>query len=217
LLGHGSSKGKISLILLAAGRSERFSKGNKLLYRVNGEPLIRRIVKTALDSDADEVVLVTGYQSDELKYTVKELIGRKLRVVYNKNYEQGMSASVKAGVKKVLNRSDAVMIHPADVSFISKGTINKLIEEYKKKKPKIAVVSYGGRAGHPIIFDKALFNEILEITEEEMGLKSVINKHRNEILYVNVDEREVLIDIDMVEDVERYLASNKKVKRECLE
>lgn len=211
MLAKGSSNDKISIILLAAGRSERFSKGNKLLYKVKGEPLIRRIVKTALDSDADEVVVVTGYQSDELKCAVKELIGGKLKVVYNKNYEQGMSSSVKAGVKEVLNRSSAIMIHPADVSFISKRIIDRLIEEYKKKRPKIAVVSYGGRAGHPIIFDRSLFNEILGITEQEMGLKSVVNNHRNEILYVNVDEREVLIDIDTLEDVECYLASNKKV------
>ena len=211
MLAKGSSNDKISIILLAAGRSERFSKGNKLLYKVKGEPLIRRIVKTALDSDADEVVVVTGYQSDELKCAVKELIGGKLKVVHNKNYEQGMSSSVKAGVKEVLNRSSAIMIHPADVSFISKRIIDRLIEEYKKKRPKIAVVSYGGRAGHPIIFDRSLFNEILGITEQEMGLKSVVNNHRNEILYVNVDEREVLIDIDTLEDVECYLASKKKV------
>ncbi|GEM_PF-4180413 len=39
-----------------------------------------------------------------------------------------------------------------------------------------------------------------------MGLKSVVNRHRDEILYVLVDEEEVLIDIDTMDDVKRYLA-----------
>jgi len=104
----------------------------------------------------------------------------------------------------------AAIIHPADVAFISKSVINHLINIYKKNRPKIAVVSYGKRAGHPILFDKTMFDEVLGISEEEMGLKSVVRRHKNEILYIPVDEEEVLIDIDTIDDIKRYVDSKRK-------
>lgn len=104
----------------------------------------------------------------------------------------------------------AAIIHPADVAFISRSVINHLINIYKKNRPKIAVVSYGKRAGHPILFDKTMFDEVLGISEEEMGLKSVVRRHKNEILYIPVDEEEVLIDIDTIDDIKRYVDSKRK-------
>jgi len=203
-------KGRIYLIILAAGRSERFSAGNKLLYEVDGESLIHRIVRTALESEVDEVLLVTGHQSARIGDAINDLREKKLKMIFNPNYREGMSSSVKLGVKHVRDLGEAAIIHPADVAFISKKVINKLIDTYKRNRPKIAVVSYGKRAGHPILFDRAMFDEVLGISEEEMGLKSVVRRHKNEILYIPVDEEEVLIDVDTIDDVKRYMGSKGK-------
>ncbi len=204
------SKRKIYLIILSAGKSERFLAGNKLLYEVNGEALIHRIVRTALESEADEVLLVTGHQSREIEDAINDLREKRLKVIFNPNYQEGMSSSVKLGIEHVKDFGEAAIIHPADVAFISKEVINHLIDIYKKNRPKIAVVSYDKRAGHPILFHKTMFDEILGITEEEMGLKSVVRRHKNEVLYIPVDEEEVLIDVDTIDDIKRYMDSKRK-------
>ena len=199
----------VSLVVLAAGESRRFEAGNKLLYRVGGKTLIRRVIETALNSLAGEVVVVTGHDADLISGEIRDLGGNRLRVVHNPNYKEGMSSSVKRGVSAISERAEAVAILPADVAFISSRVIDTLITEYASRRPKIAVVTYEGRSGHPILFDRSLVPEILEISEETMGLKSVVRKHAEEILRVPVDEREVLLDVDTLEDITSYLSSSE--------
>lgn len=192
--------------MLAAGESRRFEAGNKLLYKVGGKSLIRRVVETALNSLAGEVVVVTGHEAKLISREIGDLESDRLRVVHNPNYREGMSSSVKRGVSAVSERAEAVTILPADVAFISSRIIDVLIVEYAARRPKIAVVTYGGRSGHPILFNRSLIPEILEISEETMGLKSVVRRHADEILRVPVDEKEVLLDVDTLEDIQSYLS-----------
>jgi len=65
--------------------------------------------------------------------------------------------------------------------------------------------------GHPILFDHALFHEMLKITEEKAGLKEVVNRHRSEIRRIEVESREILVDIDIPYDL-RSLEKEKGPK-----
>ena len=189
-------------MVLAAGESKRFEAGNKLLFRVGGKSLIRRVVETALASLASEVIVVTGYQAELVEAEISDLRDERLRVVRNPEYREGMSSSVRVGVASASPDSEAVAILPADVAFISPRAIDEVILAYARRRPKIAVASHAGRSGHPILFDRSLIPEILGIDESTMGLKAVVRRHRREILRVPVGE-EVLVDVDRLEDLER--------------
>lgn len=69
----------ISLVVLAAGKSTRM-KENKLLLRINGETLIRHVVKTATRSNADEVIVVVGYEAEKVK---QQLLRLRCKLVMN--------------------------------------------------------------------------------------------------------------------------------------
>ena len=191
----------ISLIILAAGMSTRFG-GNKLLKKINDSTMIENVVKSAVSSEADEVVVVLGYEAEKIKEVLKKF---SCKFVYNPDYKSGQSSSVKVGVKFVMNYADAVMILPGDIALITPRSINLVIDEYKRSKSPIVVASYQGRAGHPILFDRSLFNELMEINEETMGLKAVINRHKDVVKKVDVGSDEVLIDIDTEEDFKKYI------------
>jgi molybdenum cofactor cytidylyltransferase len=111
--------------------------------------------------------------------------------VYNEDYMDGMSTSVKKGVTAAYNeyRDDleAVDIAPGDTAWAPPGAYDKVIEEYRlhRKYMSIFVAAYYGRRGHPILFDKSLIPEILNISEESRGLKAVTRKHRFETLVVD--------------------------------
>jgi len=189
----------ICLIILAAGFSTRFGR-NKLLEKINGLTMIERVVKSAKSSKADEVVVVLGYEAQRIK---KALRNFECKFVFNENYKMGQSSSVKVGVKSVMKYADAVMVLPGDVALITPKAINMVIEEYKKSRNPIVVASHKGRSGHPILFDRSLFHEIMKINEETMGLKAVVNRHRDLIKKVEVGSEEVLIDVDTEEDFKR--------------
>lgn len=186
----------ISLIVLAAGLSTRFGR-NKLLERIGNYTIIERVVKSATSSNCDEVIVVLGHEAQRIKEVLK---GFSCKFVFNEEYRKGQSFSVRAGVSAVMDYAEAVMVLPGDIALITPEPINMVIEEYKKFRSPIVVASYKGRSGHPILFDKSLFREIMEISEETMGLKSVVNRHRQLVRKVEVGSDEVLIDIDSEED-----------------
>ncbi len=189
----------IPIIILAAGMSTRFP-GNKLLYNVKGKPLIRHVVESALNSKADEVLVVLGYKSEEI---AKVLVDYDVVLIYNPEYEKGMSYSVKRGIRAVYKWANAAIIHPADVAFIPSIVFDRVIDEYKEKQAPIVVASYRGERGHPILFSHELFGEILKISEETFGLKSITRKYRDKTLVVNTDYKEVVVDIDTIDDLKK--------------
>jgi molybdenum cofactor cytidylyltransferase len=131
--------------------------------------------------------------------------------VSNPEFEKGQTSSVIAGMNSVKKHANAAMILPGDLAFIKPEQIDKVIDEYNLAPSSIVVASYRGRMGHPILFDHALFDEMLKITEEKAGLKEVVNRHRSEIRRIEVESREILVDIDIPYDL-RSLEKEKGPK-----
>lgn len=190
----------ISLVILAAGKSTRM-KENKLLLKLDGETLIERVVKTAKGSSADEVIVVLGHEAEKVR---EQLVKLDCKVVVNENYMRGQSESVKVGLAAVSSSAEAVMILPADVALIDAESINSVIDEHRKSKSQIVIASHKHQSGHPILLDRALFQEVSQIDESALGLKAVINRHRSEVKYVEVGTQNVLIDIDTREEFDKY-------------
>lgn len=201
-------KSRIALVILAAGKSTRFP-GNKLLAKVNDESMIEKIVKTSIKSKVDEIIVVTGHEADKIEKTLYRIRDDRIKLVYNVDYEKGQSSSVKKGLSEVIDRVDAVIIHPADVPFITPEDIDNLVNVYEITSASIIVASHKGRHGHPILFSNKLFNEIMNITEEKKGLKELTDKYREEIIEVESSQYTVT-DVDTVEDLEKLLKSMRE-------
>ena len=57
---------RVGAVILAAGQSSRFRAGGgpdptKLVAKLDGKPIVRRVVEAALATKARPVVVVTGY------------------------------------------------------------------------------------------------------------------------------------------------------------
>ena len=85
----------LGAVVLAAGASERFGVHNKLLVDIDGEPLIRHVVRVIIDSGIAEVVVVTGY---DVARIAAALQGLALRRAHNKAWRSGMGTSVATGI-----------------------------------------------------------------------------------------------------------------------
>jgi molybdenum cofactor cytidylyltransferase len=192
----------ICLIVLAAGSSTRYGR-NKLLEKIDGQTMIERVVKSVASSKADEVIVVLGHEAQRIREALRNF---ECKFVFNEDFKKGQSSSVEAGVKSVMSYADAVMVLPGDVALITSKAINAIIEEYERSKSPIVVASHQGRSGHPILFDRSLFDELMKINEETMGLKAVVNRHRDLIKKVETGSDGVLIDIDTREDFKRHIS-----------
>jgi molybdenum cofactor cytidylyltransferase len=188
----------LSLIVLAAGKSTRMRGRNKLLAKIDGKTMIRRVVENALSSMVDEVIVVLGWEATKIMDTLADL---PCRCVVNKEYKMGQSSSVKAGLREIANAAEAVLILPGDIAMIDTHSINKVVEAYNRRKSAIVVATHSGRSGHPILLSKKLFSEIERIDEATFGLKSVVKRHQDDIHGVETGSENVLRDVDTPKDL----------------
>jgi molybdenum cofactor cytidylyltransferase len=195
----------IAGILLAAGESKRFRPENKLLYKIYGKPLLEYLLEAFLQSNVDVITIVVGYQKDEIiELSNKIISSSSIPVTYveNKGYNKGgMSSSIIKGMQSVIN-SDAVLITPADIPFITTDVINEVIKYYNLNKPKIIIPTFEQRKGHPILLSSDLFNEIISISEELRGLKEITTKYNSEAVFLPTEEKGIIRDFDTKEDLQ---------------
>jgi molybdenum cofactor cytidylyltransferase len=194
----------ISLIVLAAGKSVRMHGRNKLLAKIEGKPMIRRVVETALSSKVDEVIVVLGWGADKIRAALSDL---PCRLIVNKNYEGGQSVSIKVGLREVGKTARAVLILPGDVAMIDTHSINSVLDGYSKYNKPILIASHDGKQGHPILLARSLFTEIEAIDEQTYGLKSVVQSHERELELIETGSENVLKDCDTPEDLRRLQRS----------
>src|SRR5262245_36723881 len=91
--GDGSSA-SVAGVVLAAGSSVRMGE-NKLMLSLNGETLVRRAVKTAVDAELDPVIVVIGHEPERMK---RELGTLPCWTVFNPAHQQGKGTSLQAGI-----------------------------------------------------------------------------------------------------------------------
>ena len=195
----------ISSVLLAAGCSSRMDGENKLVKEINGIPLIKYTIKSILGSSVNEIIVVLGYEKD----VIKNVIGanKKIKFVYNENYESGISSSIKTGIKYISSRAEAFFISLGDMPNVNQSIYNKLIKarcNYNKKlkiehKKEFIIPTFEGRAGNPILVSKHAKEKITNV-KGDYGAKEIIELNKNKNLYIPVKNKGVTIDFDCHED-----------------
>lgn len=189
----------VSAIVLAAGSSTRMGTV-KPLVRIGGEAMLQRVLSTLNESRADETVVVLGYSAQLIRDNI--LFGAA-RVVINDAYQEGMATSIQVGLASVRANAEAALIVLADQPFLQPSTINRLIDEYRGKRPEIVVPLYNGFRGNPVLLDRCVFGELAALGGD-IGCRAIFGNHTRGILKVPVEDAGILADLDTAADVERF-------------
>ncbi len=191
----------IAIIVLAAGASERMG-GPKQLLRYEGETLLGRAVRAALDSRCRPIVVVLGARAEALR---GEIGGARAQVVVNQEWAEGMGSSIRCGLAALGAATpapvDAAVVMLCDQPFVTGEVINRLLETYHTKRSLLVASEYeanGERTrGVPALFNRALFSELMNLRDAE-GAKRVIGRHSSEAAMIAVPE--AAFDVDTPED-----------------
>jgi molybdenum cofactor cytidylyltransferase len=190
-------------VVLAAGTSTRMGGPNKLLFDVEGEPLVRRSVARALAAGLSPVVVVLGHEAERVR---AQLEGLPCRPVINAEYAGGINASLKTGIAAVPPSVDAAVVMLADMPFVTAQMITTLVQRYGagEARPALVISEYEGINAPPMLYDRALFAELQQMEGEGCG-KQVVKRHRAEAVVVQWPA-EALSDVDIPADYERMRA-----------
>jgi molybdenum cofactor cytidylyltransferase len=191
---------KVAGVVLAAGSSTRMGR-NKLLLELDGEPLVRRAVRAAIDAGLVPVVVVLGHEAERVRQAIE---GLACRTVVNPDHLSGVRTSLQAGVRQVPADAGAAVVILPDMPFITAAMIRTVMDRYREGGARLVVSQYGAVNAPPTLYDRSLFEELLAMSGEGCG-KQVVKRHLAEAVRVDWPEA-ALSDVDRPEDYERIRA-----------
>ena len=191
----------ISAIVLAAGESRRMGEAKQLLPW-EGKTVLGHVLDTLLSSSVQEVILVLGHEAERV---LEKVAIREIKVVFNPDYQKGMSASLRRGLLAMNPSAEAFLVFLADQPAITPEIIDQLIDSFRRARPgkSIVVPSFGGRRGHPVLFGRKYREEFGGLTGE-VGGREILARHPEDILELEMDTDAVLTDLDTPEDYQSH-------------
>lgn len=197
-----------AVIILAAGSSSRLGKPKQLL-QYQEQTLIKRAVKTALQTAGKPITVVSGFLHEEI---VMEIENEPVVIIHNSDWQKGIGSSIRAGITALTESAnaekiDAVLILLCDQPLITAQHLNQLITQFYLHKRSIAATVYAGVKGVPAIFDKQLF-PILQTLAFDKGAQWLFKKYQGHLTIVPFEGASV--DIDTQEDYCRLIGISKK-------
>ena len=194
----------ISGIVLAAGSSTRMGKP-KLTLPLAGRGILSHVLAAALASPLDEVIVVLGPGSDDVRSSLGEVASR-VRFVTNADHLQGQSTSLRAGLDACDPASSAAVVLLGDQPGVSAGSIDAVVAAFDGSAGDadhdVVQASYGGRPGHPTVLARAVWAEV--VREGDEGARTWIGEHPDRRTLVEVGGRPPA-DVDTPEEYERLL------------
>lgn len=188
---------KTGAILLAAGKSD-FMKELKPMLKLGQTTMIQRELDMLRQAGVTPIVVVTGYQADALE---RHIAHRGAVCVRNKRYETSqMFDSVCLGLRRLGKKTDQVFLVPADVPMISAATIRRM----KESEAEIVVPVYEGKQGHPVLLSREIIPSILAYHGKH-GLKGALERHRDQIEWMELEDPAVLMNTNTEADYEDLL------------
>jgi molybdenum cofactor cytidylyltransferase len=160
---------RLSGVLLAAGGSRRLGRPKQLLAW-QGETLVRRAARAALEAGVDELIAVVGAERDAV---AEALAGLDLRLVANERWREGIGSSIAAGVRAA--SGDAVLLLLADQPGVDAALLAELVAAGKAGHERVAC-AYAGVVGVPALFRDPSDLAALRDLAGEQGARGLLRR-----------------------------------------
>lgn len=186
----------IAAVVLSAGESSRMGRP-KAFLRIDGQTFIEKIVAALRQAGLENIIVILGHNAEAMRQKIAHL---PVTVLVNSDYQKGQLSSLQVAVRHLLADEDCqgMLVHLVDHPYIHAGLVNLLLQRFETSGKAIVVPRFGAKRGHPVIFARSLFDELLNAPLDE-GAKAVVNAHREQTLEVDTADEGITVDIDTPE------------------
>jgi molybdenum cofactor cytidylyltransferase len=197
-LAHGAC-GMISAIILAAGESRRMGQP-KMLLPWGKTTVLGQVISIFKAAGVEDIVVIVGGVREQ----VEEIVNQQgARSIFNSDFKNGeMLPSLQRGLEAQSPQMQATLIGLGDQPQVQEGTVRLVCETYMRTQAQLVVPSHQMRRGHPWLVERSLWSELLAMRPPQSA-RDFLNRHAEEIQYVQVQTASILADLDTLEEYKR--------------
>jgi molybdenum cofactor cytidylyltransferase len=182
----------LTAVILAAGESKRMGSP-KALLPYHDRTFLEHLIEITRHPKIGSQLIVLGAGADAISNHVG--LNPAMTVV-NPDWESGQLSSIKAAVKSIGSKpTDGILLCLVDHPLISSGLIGNLVEAFYRSNKLIALPTFRGKRGHPVIFSAKLFAELLA-APEATGARAVVWNHTAEVCEVPTTEEGIILNLN---------------------
>ncbi len=188
-----------SVIVLAAGKSERVGYPKLLLKYDEQNTFIEQILKEYNQHGAKELIVVVNAASEDSIRKHKIKLPANVNLTINKHLEWHRFYSLKLGATS-LQEIHPVLVHNVDNPFVTYEVLNELIGS--ADKADYLSPEYDKKGGHPFLISGKVIQDLKDSESNQMHLKKFLNQYS--ALKIPVKNENILVNINTLEEYRKY-------------
>ena len=203
--------GPVLGVVLAAGGSTRMGRP-KQLAGLGGRPLLAHVLASLQDapvdggpgglvptSPVDRVVVALGGAAGEVLERVD--LGRAEPLVVE-GWAAGMGHVLASALARAGDGWQAVVVLLGDQPLVPGAAVARVVDAWRAGAGPVVTATYGGRPGHPKLFDRSLLPDLLRLSGDA-GARDLVAAHPEWVHRVEVGDLGSDADVDVEADLER--------------
>ena len=160
--------------------------------------------RAALAVPVDGCIAVTGCDADLVEAALAELGQGRLSVVRAPDWDEGLAASLRAGLAALPPTSRAVVVFLADMPLVQAAAAGPLLDAIERGAVAAEYMAAQGsnvRPAHPVAFSNGLFAELSRLTGDQGGRRLLAG--REGVVTLSTTDPGATFDVDRPADLER--------------
>lgn len=180
-------------VVLAAGASRRLGRPKQLL-QIDGETLVHRAARLALATLPLQTRVVLGHGADSI---AQALAGLPVQLQFADTWEQGMGASLAAGVAALPSQCSGVLVLLCDQPALDAAHLQALVQRWQQAPLRAVASAYAGISGVPALLPRSWL--VAGALQGDRGARALLRERCKEV--DNVENQQLHIDVDTAADL----------------
>ena len=180
---------KIFATILAAGGASRFGS-TKQAAKLDGIPLVRKVIETAADICGGRVVTVIGHDPETVLGAVAAAPGF---IVVNENHQDGLGTSIAVAARTCRRYAEAILLLLADQPLVTAEHLQTLIDNWSGADNEIVATAFADTLGPPVLFPSCSFSALASLTGDQ-GARTLLRDSAFSLKTVRFEAAAVDVD-----------------------
>lgn len=195
--GRWAAHGRITAVILAAGKSSRMGSP-KLSLAWGDRTILGQTAAHSQASLAHDVLLVTGHNAAAVAAVAAQM---GVATVHNAAHAAGeMIVSLQTAVSHLDENIEAILVILGDQPLVETAVLNQLMLAFWHGDGEIIAPAFAGRRGNPVLIARTHFAELLALPPDAAP-RHLLRRHP--VTTIAIDSDSILQDVDDRESYER--------------